>query len=107
MTKMLTETKTAAPRILGVGTANPETVYSQEDILNRYQIQDERIRSLFLKSHIDRRHLLLPEVDGGGYPTAEVQGQLLSKHRTAGIRLAGEALAACLKNADLDLDEVR
>ena len=89
---MLTTTKTAPPRILGVGTANPETVYSQEDVLNRYRIEDERIRSLFLKSHIDRRHLILPEARGNGHPKSEAPGPVAQKHRSAGIRLAGEAL---------------
>jgi alkylresorcinol/alkylpyrone synthase/polyketide synthase Type III len=100
-------TKTDFPRLLGVGTANPDTVYSQRDILDRYQITSERIRSLFFGSHIDRRHLILSDVDGDGTPRLESQGQLLDKHRREGIRLAAEALRACLKDAGADTADIR
>ncbi len=60
--------------MLGVGTANPATAFSQRDILDRYGIDSQRIRSLFLSSHIDKRHLTLSDVED------ETQGQLLDKH---------------------------
>ena len=53
----------APPRILGIGTANPPASYSQQDVLDRYRIEDPKIVSLFHGSHIDRRYLYLPPLD--------------------------------------------
>ncbi|HKT03108.1 MAG TPA: 3,5-dihydroxyphenylacetyl-CoA synthase DpgA [Rugosimonospora sp.] len=100
-------TKTDFPRLLGVGTANPGTAYSQRDILDRYQITSERIRSLFFGSHINQRYLALSDMDSEGKLVEEAQGQLLDKHRREGIRLAAAALHACLEQAGATLDEVR
>jgi alkylresorcinol/alkylpyrone synthase/polyketide synthase Type III len=100
-------TKTDFPRLLGVGTANPDTVYSQRDILDRYRVTDARVRSLFFGSHIERRHLTLSDGDGTGAPRVESQGELLDKHRREGIRLAGRAVRACLDDAGADLADVR
>jgi predicted naringenin-chalcone synthase len=93
-------TKTDFPRLLGVGTANPDTAYSQRDVLDRYQITSERIRSLFFGSHIEKRHLILSDVE-------ESQGQLLEKHRTEGIRLAAKALRAALADAGAEMADIR
>jgi polyketide synthase Type III len=104
---MFMATKTDFPRLLGVGTANPETSYSQRDILDRYRIASPQIRSLFFGSHIDKRHLLLSDVDGNGVPAPESQGQLLDKHRREGIRLAARAVRACLADAGADAADIR
>jgi 3,5-dihydroxyphenylacetyl-CoA synthase len=103
----ITPARSAVPTILGVGTANPPTAYTQEEVLDRYRVDEERIRSLFLNSHIDRRHLALPGLDGGGAPAYETQGQLLEKHRTAGIELAARALRTCLDRAGAELSDVQ
>jgi 3,5-dihydroxyphenylacetyl-CoA synthase len=104
---MFTGAKPAIPKILGVGTANPATTYTQVDVLNRYQVEEERIRSLFLNSHIDRRHLALPGLESDGGPAFESQGQLLAKHRTEGIELAARALRTCLDRAGATLDDIQ
>ena len=78
--------------MVGVGTANPKSGYSQEDILRRYGIEDRRVRSLFHNSRIDQRYLHLPAVDPAGGPVTETQGQLLDKHRTEGLELATSTL---------------
>ncbi|MGC9668711.1 3,5-dihydroxyphenylacetyl-CoA synthase DpgA [Planosporangium sp. 12N6] len=104
---MLASSSVASPRIVGVGTANPKSAYSQDDILTRYGIDDERIGSLFRNSHIDQRFLHLPDVDPAGGPVAETQGQLLERHRSQGIEMAGRALRACLARAEADVDDIR
>ncbi len=100
-------TEIATPRIVGVGTANPKSGYSQDEILTRYGIEDRRIRSLFRNSRIDQRYLHLPAVDPGGGPVTETQGQLLDKHRTEGVELATQALRACLERASAEYGDVR
>jgi len=98
---------TVRPRIVGIGTANPPTAYSQQDVLDRYRITDQKIVSLFHGSHIDRRFLYLPPVDEAtGIPRDEPQGELLAKHRRHAIELAGDALRACLKEIDADISDV-
>lgn len=104
---MHTTVRTAAPRILGVGTANPATSYSQRDIIDRYRVSDPRVRSLFLNSHIDQRRLILPEASPDGPPQPESQGALLAKHRAHAISLAASALRTCLQQAGADLSDVR
>lgn len=94
-------------RIVGVGTSNPKTVYSQDDILRRYGVENNRIRSIFSNSHIDQRHLCLPGVDERGLAIPESQGQLLEKHRIEGVWLAALALRRCLERAGYDRDDVR
>jgi alkylresorcinol/alkylpyrone synthase/polyketide synthase Type III len=94
------------PRIVGVATANPPTSYSQQDVLDLYQITDPKIVSLFRGGHIDRRFLYIPEVEDGGTPRDEPQGDLLRKHKANGIALAAQALRACLKEIDAELEDV-
>ncbi|HEX6343037.1 3,5-dihydroxyphenylacetyl-CoA synthase DpgA [Umezawaea sp.] len=94
------------PRIVGSGIAVPERSYSQLDVLDRYGITDGRIRSMFLNSAIDRRHLVLPPVSPDGGPGVETQGQLLAKHREEGVRLAASAVLDCLDRANADLSDV-
>ena len=98
---------TLVARIVGVGTANPKSGYSQEDILTRYGIAEPRVRSLFRNSRIDQRYLHLPPVHPDGGPVEETQGQLLDKHRTEGIELATRALRACLERAGAEYRDVR
>ncbi|SDN96106.1 3,5-dihydroxyphenylacetyl-CoA synthase DpgA [Actinacidiphila guanduensis] len=94
------------PRLLGVGTANPATSYTQEDILRIYGIDDPTIVSVFRNSHIAKRHLQLPPPGPDGAPVQETQAQLLRKHRDKGIELAAEALRACLAEIGAGLDDL-
>jgi 3,5-dihydroxyphenylacetyl-CoA synthase len=103
---MLPETVAVQPRIAGIGTANPKSVYTQQDVLDRYGIADQRVISIFQNSHIDQRHLLIPDVDDSGRPLDETQGQLLAKHRAHGIEMAADALRAALADAGVQLSDV-
>ncbi|MEU1085685.1 3,5-dihydroxyphenylacetyl-CoA synthase DpgA [Streptomyces sp. NPDC005576] len=106
---MLTEVRapaTALPRVLGVSTANPETSYSQDDILRIFGIDDPTIVSVFRNSHIEKRHLTLPPPGPDGLPVLETQGQLLRKHRDKGIELASEVLLKCLAEVGAGLEDL-
>ena len=94
-------------RIVGVGTAVPEGVYSQTEILDRFGIKDSRVRSVFLNGGIDRRHLVLPPLAPGGRPAVESQGELLAKHVGSGLRLGREAISAALARAGARAADVR
>jgi predicted naringenin-chalcone synthase len=85
--------------IAGVGTATPPTSYSQPEILELFGVRDRRVRSLFLSSAIERRHLTLPPLGEDGLPRVEAQGELLAKHRTSAIDIGSRAIYACLDHA--------
>ncbi|WP_312873321.1 3,5-dihydroxyphenylacetyl-CoA synthase DpgA [Kibdelosporangium persicum] len=98
---------TTAPRIRGVGTAVPAFSYTQDELLDIYRIDDERIRSVFHNSAIKRRYLNLPGAGPDGTRYVETQGELVRKHRDSGIDMGARALQACLKDAELTLDAVQ
>lgn len=95
------------PRITAVGTAVPPYSYSQEELLDLFQISDRRIRSVFLGGAISRRHLYLPPVESDGTRRTETQGELLRKHLTNGIDIAARAVLACLKRVKAGPADIR
>ncbi|MEV3872968.1 3,5-dihydroxyphenylacetyl-CoA synthase DpgA [Streptomyces sp. NPDC049906] len=95
------------PRIVGVGTATAGTVYSQPDVLDAFGITDPKVRSVFLNSAIERRHLTVPEPDEHGVRVPEPQGDLLDKHKRLAVGMGAEALRACLKRAGAELGDLR
>ncbi|MFG2543794.1 3,5-dihydroxyphenylacetyl-CoA synthase DpgA [Streptomyces sp. NPDC048594] len=98
---------TVRARIVGVGTAVPPTSYSQQEVLDTFEITDARARGVFLNSAIERRHLVLPPPGADGRPVGEQQGDLLDKHRTHAVESGIRALEACLKRAGASLADVR
>jgi len=95
------------PRALGVGTAVTPTSYTQQEVLDAFEITDSKIRSVFLNSAIERRHLTLPPLDGAGVRVHEPQGDLLDKHKSMAIEMGADALRACLKRAGAELTDLR
>jgi 3,5-dihydroxyphenylacetyl-CoA synthase len=95
----------ARPRILSVGTANPPDRWRQEDLLDRYRVEDERIRSLFTSSHIKTRHLYLPPAGPDGAPV-ETQGDLLRKHLAGAMEIGPQAVDRCLEPLGLGVRDV-
>ncbi|MFH9354569.1 3,5-dihydroxyphenylacetyl-CoA synthase DpgA [Kitasatospora sp. NPDC017646] len=93
-------------RITGVGTAVSPTSYTQQELLDEFAIIDERVRSLFLNSAIERRSLVLPPKAADGSRQIETQGELLRKHTETGLAMAREAIAACLADAGATLADV-
>lgn len=94
------------PRIAGVATAVPPHSYTQREILDLYGVTDPRLRSLFLNSAIERRHLTLAPPAPGGGPVVESQGQLVDKHRTTGLEMGLRALHGCLEQAGATIEDV-
>jgi polyketide synthase Type III len=90
-------------QVAGVGTAVSPDSYTQQDLLDTFAITDSRIRSLFLNSAIQRRHLSLPPPDGAGGRAAETQGRLLAKDRSLAVEMGARALEECLKEAGAQL----
>lgn len=95
-----------AARIVGVGTAVAGEAYSQRELLDLIGVTDQRVRSVFLNSAIERRFLSIPAPGGDGAAGSETQGELLAKHRRLAVDMGSGALRACLKDAGLDLSAV-
>ncbi|MGY3676983.1 3,5-dihydroxyphenylacetyl-CoA synthase DpgA [Streptomyces sp. TE33382] len=98
---------TEITRFAGVGTAVSDTSYSQSELLEILDIEDPRVRSVFLNSAIDRRFLTLPQEGPGGVRAAEPQGDLLDKHKKIAVDMGCRALEASLKSAGATLSDLR
>ncbi|MFI0983623.1 3,5-dihydroxyphenylacetyl-CoA synthase DpgA [Streptomyces sp. NPDC021093] len=94
-------------RLIGVGTAVPSVSYSQAELLERLEVSDPAIRSIFLNNAIERRGLTLPASLPDRPDTAETQGELLAKHTEEGLRLGREAVLSCLADAGHEVTDVR
>src|SRR6266498_2805798 len=93
-------------RIAGVGTAVPETSYTQQELLDTFEITDPKIRSVFLNSAIDRRCLTLPPRLLDGTHAMEEQGELLDKHKAQAVEMGARALLACLDDIGATLEDI-
>ncbi|WIM94395.1 type III polyketide synthase [Actinoplanes oblitus] len=93
-------------RIISIGTAVPPTSYSQRELLDIFDITDQRIRSVFLNSAIERRFLTLPPQREDGTRVLEAQGELLAKHKAQGIDMGVRAVQDCLKGIGADVTDV-
>lgn len=97
----------SAPRITGVGTAVSQESYSQAELLETFRITDSRIRSVFMNSAIQRRHLSLPAFGDDGARVRESQGDLLGKHKALAVDMGARAIAACLKDTGAEPSDIR
>ncbi|MDH6140206.1 polyketide synthase Type III [Kitasatospora sp. GP30] len=93
-------------RVMGVGTAVPENSYSQQELLDIFEIRDPRVRSVFLNSAIERRFLTLPPQGPDGTRVMEVQGELLAKHKAQAVDMGVRAVQECLKATGADLSDI-
>lgn len=94
------------PRIAGVGTAVTADSYSQRELLEIFRITDPKVRSVFLNSAIERRHLTIPPADEDGVPIQEIQGELLAKHKRLAVEMGARALLNCLADIGVGLDRL-
>ncbi|WP_203913487.1 3,5-dihydroxyphenylacetyl-CoA synthase DpgA [Rhizocola hellebori] len=98
---------TGLPQIMSVGTAVPDTAYSQRELIDILNIVDPKIRSIYLNSAIERRFLTLPQPGEGGGRALETTGQLLAKHREQGVGMGSRAVQECLKQMGAELSDIR
>jgi alkylresorcinol/alkylpyrone synthase/polyketide synthase Type III len=96
---------TELARILSVGTALPETAYSQRELVDLLGVTDPRVRSVYLNSAIERRFLTLPEPGPTGI-RAETTGELLAKHKAQGVSMGTRAVQECLKNIGAEPSDI-
>ncbi len=92
--------KSNSPEIISVGTAVSSNQYTQQEILDIFDIKEDKIRSIFLNSGIKNRYLTLP------LRPIETQGELLKKHIQVGLAMGAHAIDTCLQQAKATLSDV-
>jgi len=86
----------SGPRIISVGTANPPRKYTQKEIVDLYGETNRRLTQFFFTSHIQTRHLYLPEPVDGRLPDESNQ-ELIDKHLKGTLEIAPKAIEESLK----------
>lgn len=92
-------------RLVSVGTALPPRAYSQDEILEWSAETDPKIHRLFRNSHIDSRHLYLPERING-HPPEESNQALIDKHLRGVLEIGPQAIDAALVPLGLTVGDV-
>ena len=88
------------PRIISVGTSNPPRKYTQKEVIELYNETNPKIIQFFLSSHIQTRHLYLPEPVNGTRPEESNQ-ELIDKHLNGTLEIGPLAIEECLKPTGL------
>jgi hypothetical protein len=86
-------------RLLKVGTANPKTFYTQEEVLAWSGEKNSKIQNLFLNSHIKTRALYLPELVDG-LPPEETHQSLQDRHLNGALDIGSQAIKEALDAAN-------
>jgi len=85
--------------VLAAGTATPPRKYTQDELIDLFNISDSKIQGLFRNSHIQSRYLSLPDPGLDGHIPEETNADLLKKHRTMSIELGSIAINNALHRA--------
>lgn len=93
------------PRLIEVGTANPENFYTQEEVLAWSGEKNTKIQNLFRNSHIETRALYLPELQDGA-PPEETPQSLIDRHLRGALDIGSKAIEKALKASALNVNEV-
>lgn len=93
------------PRLISVGTANPSSLYTQEDVLAWSKEEDPKIQKLFRNSHIETRALYLPE-GGAVLPGEESPQDLIDRHLNGALEIGTLAISKALAQAKLEVGDI-
>jgi predicted naringenin-chalcone synthase len=91
------------PTIVALGTANPTTQFSQEELLALSSYTDERRRSFFLHSGIERRHMYL---DKATFRPTETTDELSARFRKGSVEIGCLAIQRALDQAGCSAQEI-
>src|SRR5437588_4360640 len=90
------------PRIIGVGTANPELRLTQEQSFHAAGYQNERVRKMFLNSDIDYRHFYLE----GNLNREESTDRRNARYLRGAMKTGWRAIADCMSSAGKTVRDV-
>jgi len=94
------------PRLISVGTANPRTTYTQQDLLDLFSCDNELVRRFFTNSHIRKRHLVLPDKGEDGTIPKEDGTVLLEKHLRTSLDIGPQAIRRCLDKVGYTVEKI-
>lgn len=92
-----------SPTIVALGTANPTTQFSQEELLALSSYTDERRRGFFLHSGIEHRHLYL---DKATFRPTETTDELSARFRKGSVEIGCQAIQRALEAAGCSAQEI-
>jgi len=93
--------------IASVGSAFPESAYSQEEIAGLLGLENRVVRRLLRAPHIHKRHLYLPAPDPRtGRIAEESPADLQAKFRRGALELGSRAIHSALSSAGLTVSDV-
>lgn len=91
------------PTIVALGTANPTTQLSQEELLALSSYTDERRQGFFLRSGIDHRHMYL---DKATFRPTETTDELSARFRKGSVEIGAMAIRRALDQAGCSAQEI-
>ncbi|MDE2483865.1 MAG: hypothetical protein KGL32_01265 [candidate division NC10 bacterium] len=91
------------PTIVALGTANPTTQFSQEELLALSSYTDERRRGFFLRSGIEHRHMYL---DKATFRPTETTDELSARFRKGSVEIGCLAIQRALEAAGCSAQEI-
>ncbi|MBZ0158729.1 3-oxoacyl-[acyl-carrier-protein] synthase III C-terminal domain-containing protein [Candidatus Methylomirabilis sp.] len=91
------------PTIVALGTANPTTQFSQEELLSLASYTDERRRGFFLHSGIEKRHMY---VEKATFRPTETTDELNARFRKGGVEIGRLAIQRALDQAGCSAQEI-
>ena len=93
--------------IASVGSAFPDSSYSQEEVGALLGLENRAVRKLLRSSHIRRRHLYLPEQDPyTGRARTESTAELHAKFRDGALDIGSRAIRDALDAASLSPTDI-
>lgn len=93
-------------RLLNIATANPGSKYVQKDLLDLFDVTDQKIANLFTNSHITSRNLCLPKPDETGNMPEETSLELWNKHRDQSLIAGRKAITDVLNQAGMNPSDI-
>jgi predicted naringenin-chalcone synthase len=102
-------TARVAPRVLSIATSNPGQPYTNEQLIELFDINDSKLVNHFRNSRISRRYLTLPPAGTDGRVGSESSAELAAKHKREAVAAGAEATLLALEAAGLkphDLDYI-
>lgn len=103
---MMKDRSQFAPRMLGVATSNPGRRYSQFELLERFNVTDQKIAGLFVNSHIESRYLCLPKLEMSGEVPVESSLELWNKHKEQAVATGKLAITSVLERTNLTPNDI-
>lgn len=93
--------------IVGVGSAFPDTSFTQAEMKSMFGIQNTTVNKLMDSGHIEKRHLYLSKIDPqSGQILDEAPSELITKFHSGVLDIGVTAILNALSRANLEPNQV-